>query len=322
VPELTPPPRISVVVPALNRAKYLPATLASILSQDYPNIECLVMDGGSKDGTQELLAAYGSRIQWLSEPDVGPYDAINKGWNRTTGEIVTWLNADDLWADGAAAKVAEWFAAHPETDVLAGTCAYFDEAGRHVFEYHAEWDIRRVVSECDCTIYQPSTFYRRSAVERVGGLRNFIPHDFDLWLRMSLAGCMFGTVPDLLAKTRIQDDNISHNPALMIPGILRAIRSFLDSPDLPPALRPIRARALRNAHLWGFLYLLKPGQPSHWLWAARCVIGACRADPTAIPYIVGRFVSGSRMRLLVRQLAGRALSLVRRYSIISTRRPS
>ena len=93
---------LSVVVPCRNRANFLHETLESILRQDYPSIECIVVDGASTDSTVDILESYGGRIQWCSEPDSGPADAINKGWARAKGSVVAWLNADDLWAPGAA----------------------------------------------------------------------------------------------------------------------------------------------------------------------------------------------------------------------------
>ena len=90
-------PLVTVVIPCLNRANYLVSTLESVLQQDYPQIECIVVDGGSTDGTVEILRQYGKRIKWVSEPDKGHADAINKGWWMSKGEILSWLNADDLY---------------------------------------------------------------------------------------------------------------------------------------------------------------------------------------------------------------------------------
>ena len=89
-------PLVSVVIPCLNRADFLIPTLESVLQQDYPNIECIVMDGGSTDGTTDILCRYDGRIEWKSQPDRGPSDAINKGWWLLGGEILAWLNADDV----------------------------------------------------------------------------------------------------------------------------------------------------------------------------------------------------------------------------------
>jgi hypothetical protein len=96
-------PLVSVIIPTKNAAEYLVGCLDSILSQDYPNIECIVMDGGSTDATRDILASYGDRVRWTSQPDGGAFDAINCGWQRSRGEILAWLNADDSWAPGAMA---------------------------------------------------------------------------------------------------------------------------------------------------------------------------------------------------------------------------
>lgn len=275
--------RVSMVVPTLNRGRYLKPTLDSILSQDYDDVECIVVDGASTDGSVELLASYGSRIRWMSEPDGGPFEAINKGWKLSSGDVLAWLNADDRLAEGALRRVAAYFRQWPDVDVIGGACAYVNEDGKHVFEYQPEWDLNKVVTRCECSLYQPSTFVRRAAVERVGGLRNLIPHDFDLWLRLSLAGCKFATVNDLLAEALIQDDNISHDPERMIPGIVRTMEDFFRSPEVPSHLRQQRARAMSSAYLWGFVYLLELRKPRHWPWVVRCLAGAYSADPTGFP---------------------------------------
>ena len=124
---------LSVVVPCKNRAAFLRETLESILQQDYANIECIVMDGGSTDGTVAILESYGDRIQWRSEPDAGPAAAINEGWARASGDVLTWLNADDRWAPGAATRAMSYLKSHPEIDVVYGSCRFIDRHGRAVW---------------------------------------------------------------------------------------------------------------------------------------------------------------------------------------------
>jgi len=89
-------PLVSVVIPSLNRAEFLEATIESVLNQDYPHIECIVVDGGSRDGSLKILESYGERIKWISEPDEGHANAINKGWKMSKGDILSWLNVDDV----------------------------------------------------------------------------------------------------------------------------------------------------------------------------------------------------------------------------------
>ena len=123
----------AVVVPCLNRAEFLRETLESIFSQDYPNIECIVVDGSSTDGTQAILREFGQRVVWWSEPDDGPFDAINKGWAVSKGGVLAWLNADDKWAPGAVRAAVDYFASHPMADVVYGHCRGIDESGHPVW---------------------------------------------------------------------------------------------------------------------------------------------------------------------------------------------
>ncbi|HET9387319.1 MAG TPA: glycosyltransferase, partial [Gemmatimonadales bacterium] len=120
-------PTVSVVVPCKNDARYLTANLESILSQDYPHVECIVVDGGSSDATVDLLKQYGDRIRWVSEPDRGAFDAINRGWKLSTGDILAWLNADDLWEPGAVRAAVETFEKKRDVDVVYGTARVVDE---------------------------------------------------------------------------------------------------------------------------------------------------------------------------------------------------
>ena len=108
-----PAPTVSIVTPSFNQGRFIRETIESVLSQDYPAIEYMVIDGGSTDETVSILKSYGNRIFWISEPDSGQSDAINKGWKRATGEILTWLNSDDVYLPGAIAKAADYLQRHP-----------------------------------------------------------------------------------------------------------------------------------------------------------------------------------------------------------------
>ena len=115
-----PAPTVSIVTPSFNQGRFIRETIESVLSQDYPAIEYMVIDGGSTDETVSILKSYGNRIFWISEPDSGQSDAINKGWKRATGEILTWLNSDDVYLPGAIAKAADYLQRHPNVGVVYG----------------------------------------------------------------------------------------------------------------------------------------------------------------------------------------------------------
>jgi glycosyltransferase involved in cell wall biosynthesis len=198
---------LSLVIPSFNQAAYLGTTLKSVLTQEYPQLELVVVDGGSADGSRDLISAQASRLAWwCSEPDKGMYDALNKGFGHTTGEIMGWLNSDDLLLPGALRAVGEIFSRFPEIDWLSslslsswtqdGTCrgyATIEGYSRDAFldggylpgsARHYGW------------IPQESTFWRRSLWEKSGGRLNSsfrLAGDFELWCRFFAHADLVGT---------------------------------------------------------------------------------------------------------------------------------
>lgn len=180
------PPRVAVVTPTLDTARFLRETVESVLSQDYPHIDYLVMDGGSRDGSVELLRGYGDRLRFVSEPDGGQADAVNRGFERTRGEIFTFLNADDTYRRGAVSAAVEALERRPEAGVVYGEADYIDDRGAVVRPYPTRpFDAQRLADEC--YICQPAAFIRREAWSAAGGLdaRLHFAFDYDLWIRLS-----------------------------------------------------------------------------------------------------------------------------------------
>jgi hypothetical protein len=197
-------PTISIVTPSYGHAAFIQATIASVLEQDYPGLEYLVADGGSTDGTIQILRKYQSRLQWFSEPDRGQTDAINKGFARTSGEILGWLNSDDEYAPGALKTVGEFFAANPAVGLVYGDANFIDAHGKILAACaHIEpFDRRRLLNFCDY-IVQPAAFFRRSLFQAVGGLDDSLhwAMDYDFWLKASAqARCQY--IPHVLARYR------------------------------------------------------------------------------------------------------------------------
>lgn len=290
-----PDPTVSVVVPALNRAPFLSATLDSILAQDqeYPAIECVVVDGGSTDGSQDLLAGYGARIRWWSEPDSGPYDAINRGWARARGEVLAWLNADDTYAPGAIARAVRCLAANPRAGVVYGDCLTVGLDGRPRYLKPAvPWLLERALLRGDFPIGQPAAFIRRTVVEQIGGLRRSHVHDLDLWLRASLAGVAFQPFAGLAARAVDHPGRISARPEVMVPAVVEAVEAALADPACPLGTSAERRRALSNAWSHG-LYFAGQGE---WRWAWRCAREAVAADPTNGPAVLARFAENAGPR--------------------------
>lgn len=160
-------PRITLITPSFNQAAYLEETIRSVLLQRYPDLEYIIVDGGSDDGSVDIIRKYSPWISWwISEPDNGQSEAINRGFRRSTGEIVGWLCSDDLLRPNALWKVAFEFLSDPQTDVLAGACRlqYDCEGGRMLDSPVAasEWEAHPYSDG----IWQPSCFFRKSAVAR------------------------------------------------------------------------------------------------------------------------------------------------------------
>jgi glycosyltransferase involved in cell wall biosynthesis len=184
-------PRISVVMPSFNQGRFIEESLWSIFDQGYPNLELIVMDGGSRDNTIEILEKYADRFtSWISEPDKGQTDALRKGFARATGEIECWLNSDDLFEPGTLFEVAKYFQAHPEMDAVYGDTTWISGSGESL-RVQREIPFNRFLWFYTYN-YIPgmSMFWRRSIYEKVGGLDpSFrLAMDADLFIRFADVG--------------------------------------------------------------------------------------------------------------------------------------
>jgi glycosyltransferase involved in cell wall biosynthesis len=183
-------PLVSIVVPSFNQASFLEATLDSLLSQDYPFLEAIVVDGGSTDGSLEILRRYGPRLsRWISEPDAGQADAINKGLCMATGEIVAWLNSDDLYLPDAVSAAVRALETHPEAVMVYADGVLIDEEAS-LLDWHRYRQYGLLDLLCFDVLLQPTVFIRRDALEKVGLLRKDLRLilDHDLWIRLAAQG--------------------------------------------------------------------------------------------------------------------------------------
>ncbi len=181
-------PHVSLITPSYNAATYLRSAIESVLEQNYPNIEYIVMDGGSTDGTVELLQEFGMRLRWVSKKDDGQADAISRGFEQTNGAILGWLNADDVLKPDAIRTVVDAFCTNPETALIYGNADFIDANGRiigpcTVVEPHC---LQRLLHYGDYII-QPAAFFSRQAYQSVGGLDKSLQWamDWDLWIRLA-----------------------------------------------------------------------------------------------------------------------------------------
>jgi glycosyltransferase involved in cell wall biosynthesis len=196
----------SVVTPSYNQGQFIRATIESVMSQQIPDLQYLVMDGGSGDETVAILKEYDDRLSFVSERDEGTADAINKGLALCQGEIIGWLNSDDIYYPQALRRAGELFGMHPEIDVIYGRAHHIDEHGVIIDEYPTEeWSFEALVNHC--IISQPAAFFRRSAVEKYGSLAKAHKFcvDYEFWIRLARKGARFLFVPEHFAATRLHE---------------------------------------------------------------------------------------------------------------------
>lgn len=183
-------PLVTLITPSYNQARFLPDAIESVLAQDYENLEYWVIDGGSTDGSVELLERYGDRLQWVSEPDRGQAHAINKGIERARGSLVGWLNSDDALLPGALSRMVERFEKRPELGLVYGRGNEIDEDGRSLgaFAGTEPFNLWRLLFVLDFVL-QPATLFQRDLVQRLGMLDESLhwAMDWDLWLRLAAA---------------------------------------------------------------------------------------------------------------------------------------
>lgn len=178
-------PKISIITPSFNQAPYIETTITSVLNQNYPVFEHIIIDGGSTDGTQHILARY-PHLRWTSESDRGQADALNKGLARSTGQIIGWLNSDDFYHQNVFWRVAEIFQTRAANWVIGGVALYFDETGESI-------DLSSPCVSYDALIKNPDivrqqgAFFAKDALLSVGGWNDdlFMVMDYDLWLRLA-----------------------------------------------------------------------------------------------------------------------------------------
>jgi glycosyltransferase involved in cell wall biosynthesis len=207
--EMSSEPLVTIVTPSFNQGRFLEATICSVLEQDYPHIEYLVMDGASTDESLSILHKYADRLTyWESQPDHGQAHAVNKGLSRARGQLLGWLNSDDLLASGAVSRAVQVFQSQPEIDVLYGCLARIDEHGRSVPtpilpKDRLEFGLPYLIGEC--IVNQPGAFWRRRIMNQVGLLDESLMYslDYEYWIRMALAGAKFKRIDPIVAYFRL-----------------------------------------------------------------------------------------------------------------------
>lgn len=198
-------PLVSIITPSFNQARYIEATIQSVLTQDYPNIEYIIVDGGSQDGTVDVIKKYEGRIAWwVSEKDKGQTDAINKGFARAQGEVLAWLNSDDTYEPGAISAAVKYLQEHPEAGMVYGDCNFISETGRVIGRFGSAQTDYRLLRQGYAHIPQQTMFFRADLWKQVGPLDPsfYFAMDYDLWTRLA-ARTELKYVPQTWANFRL-----------------------------------------------------------------------------------------------------------------------
>lgn len=256
-------PLVSIITPSFNQEAFLEQTLLSVLNQDYPNIEYWVIDGGSTDNSLEIIRQYAPKLAgWVSEKDRGQADGVNKGFAKATGEIIGWLNSDDLYYPGAIANAVEAFRLHPEASFVFSDVESIDENGIAFNKMHyGDWKLADLMTFK--IIGQPGVFMRREVLEQAGYLDlsyNYLL-DVQLWLRMAAIAEPNYVPGQVWAAARIHSDakNVAHAEKFGEEAF-RVAKWLCEDPGFHPLSAEIFKKIWAGAHRLNAFYLVEAGK--------------------------------------------------------------
>jgi glycosyltransferase involved in cell wall biosynthesis len=253
---------VSIVTPSYNQAPYLEQTIQSVLEQDYPRIEYIVIDGGSNDNSVEIIKKYADRLAyWISEKDSGQAEAINKGFSWANGEILGWLNSDDYYLLNTVSVAVRCFEQNPEVVMLYGDMLAVDRDGKtiNILKY-PQLSLEDLL--CFQIIGQPSVFFRRSAFEKTGPLEtNFhFMLDHHLWIRLAQQGRILH-IPQVWSAARYHPEAKNRAKAAEFGReAFRVLDWAKKEPGLAEVVSGVKRRARASVHRYDARYLLDGGQ--------------------------------------------------------------
>ncbi len=256
-------PRVSIITPSYNQAQFLEQTIRSVLDQDYPNLEYWVIDGGSTDGSLEIIQKYAGQLAgWVSEPDRGQAEGINKGLARATGDVVAWLNSDDLYYPGAVQAAVAALAANPQASFVFSDVESIDEAGQPFHRMHyGHWGLADLM--CFRIIGQPAVFIRHTFLAQTGLLDPSYHYllDHHLWLRLAaLAEPVYvHGEPWAAARMHAGAKNMAQ-AAGFAPEAMRLAEWLMQDSRFEPLASQIEPQIWAGAHRLAGFYLMESGQ--------------------------------------------------------------
>ena len=262
-------PLVSIITPSYNQASYLEQTIQSVLEQDYPRIEYIVIDGDSTDRSAEIIRKYADRLAyWISEKDSGQAEAINKGFARANGEILGWLNSDDYYLPKTISAVVTCFEANPDAVMVYGDMLAVDGNGQtlNILKYK-QLSLEDLL--CFQIIGQPSVFFRRAALDKVGQLETTFHYmlDHHLWIRLAQQGRILH-VPEVWSAARYHAAAKNRAKAAEFGReAFRVLDWAKGQPGLGDIVSNVERRARASAHRYDARYLLDGGQPASALGA-------------------------------------------------------
>lgn len=277
-------PKVSVVTPSYNSAEYIEQTILSVLSQNYPNLEHLVMDGGSKDGTRAILEKY-PHLTWVSEPDKGQSDALNKGFKKADGAYIGWLNADDLYEPGMLHEAVQYLEDHPEIDMLYTDLHIIDEQGERIgFTAGKPFDIMELL--VSNPVKQPTLLMRQRVMQTLGGLDEKYHYvmDREFWLRMGLKGFRVVYLPGkTFASFRLCQGTktFEHTPRFREEWIAIIEKAYANEPWFKEIPQQAKQAALNKNYAALSLALMNEAYNNRSrLKGLKHAMGAWKADPS------------------------------------------
>jgi glycosyltransferase involved in cell wall biosynthesis len=256
-------PSMSIITPCLNASPFIEDAIRSVMDQRYPAVEHIVIDGGSQDGTLSLLRSH-PHLRWISEPDNGQTEALNKGLKMARGDIIGWLNADDYYLPGAFHSVARCFERRPDADIVYGDFDLVDQSQRMLRHVRNTPFDARILFYYRNYIPSNATFWRRSIHERghFPDISFKVVMDWEWWLRLSVLGFSFHFLPVTLAAFRVRRDNIGTRYAHLLPEERDRIRERFDDHFTRRAIGKTRRTFLSYAYMAKRVLLKLPGRCS------------------------------------------------------------